>query len=502
MKRRLCSTLLACLTVFMVCNGYAQERLSVFVSDLHFGLGRAADGHWHPYEDFRWPQALKGFLAAASKEGNDQVDLIIVGDFLELWQLPDDIHCQGTGADAGCSVPELVDLTTRIIKAHDADLQALRDFSVRGSNRLYLVPGNHDAALLIPAVRAPLLERLGAQSGRVIFVDSGLWVSEDKRIVAEHGHQIGSDVNAFADWPKVTTPGADGRPLMIRPWGERFVQQLFNEQEMNYPIIDNLNPETAGARYRMSERGVGGTLKDLARFIAFNIFETTPSQKYSALSTGEGKEPPFDRGAAEKVGYRLFSYSLPEGDAFKELLNDSNPAGAELRDELNEMVKTLPSEDLEMLCRNAVVYTQSNPCNPVLSALVVGAVVPKAAIFKRHLRAREAAIGPFVLFVYGHTHRWEYRWTVPLSTTHSVTVVNTGAFQRLVDEESFLKLAAAKALTPAQALRELQPEDLKPCYSAVFVRPGSAPPIAELRLWHMPESGSGRFRAPGVADCR
>jgi hypothetical protein len=83
-----------------------------------------------------------------------------------------------------------------------------------------------------------------------------------------------------------------------------------------------------------------------------------------------------------------------------------------------------------------------------------------------------------------------------------VTVVNTGAFQRLVDEESFLKLAAAKSLTAAQALRELQPEDLKPCYSAVFVRPGSAPPIAELRLWQMPESGSGGFRSPGVADCR
>ncbi|MFW0754722.1 hypothetical protein ACN1C3_08200 [Pseudomonas sp. H11T01] len=502
MKRRLCAALLAFSSLLVVCNGYAQERLSVFISDLHLGLGRTADGSWHPYEDFRWPQALKGFLSAVSKEGNDTVDLIIVGDFLELWQLPDDIHCEGSGAGAGCSVPELVDLTTRIIKAHDADLQALKDFSVRGTNRLYLVPGNHDAALLIPAVRAPLVERLGAQSRRVIFVESGLWVSEDKRVVAEHGHQIGSDVNAFAEWPKVTTTGPDGKQLMIRPWGERFVQQLFNEQEMNYPIIDNLNPETAGARYRMSERGLGGTLNDLARFIAFNIFETTPGQKYSALSTNGAQDPTFDRGAAVKAGYLLFSFSLPDGDSFKELLKDTNPAGAQLRSELNEIVKSLPSEDLEMLCRNAVVYTHSNPCNPVLSALVVGALVPKTAIFQSHLRAREEAIGPFDLFVYGHTHRWESRWKVPLSTTHSVTVVNTGAFQRLVDEEAFLELAAAKAMTPEQALRKLRPEDLKPCYSAVFVRPGTSPSQAELRLWEMPESGGGRFRAPGVADCR
>lgn len=502
MKRRLWTALLTCLSVLVVGDGDAQERLSVFVSDLHFGLGRTTDGHWHPYEDFRWPRALKGFLAAASKEGNDQVDLIIVGDFLELWQLPNDIHCQGGGAGAGCSAAELVDLSRRIIKAHDADLQALKDFSTRGSNRLYLVPGNHDAALLIPAVRAPLVERLGAQSGRVFFVESGLWVSEDKRIVAEHGHQIGSDVNAFADWPKVTTTDSSGTQLMIRPWGERFVQQLFNEQEMNYPVIDNLNPETAGARYRMSERGMGGSIKDLARFIAFNIFETTPGQKYRALSTNGAHDPPFNRDAAEKVGHRLFSYSLPEGDAFKELLQDTNPEGEELRRELDEMLKTMSTEDLEMLCRNAVVYTKINPCNPVLAALVVDVLVPKTAIFRSHLRAREAALGPFDLFVYGHTHRWESRWKVSLNNTHSVTVVNTGAFQRLVDEEAFLQLAAARTMSPAQALRELRPEDLTACYSVVFVRPGNLRPVAELWLWEMSESGGGRFRAPGIADCR
>src|SRR5690349_11791392 len=38
-------------------------RMTVFISDLHFGLGKKPDGHWSPKEDFRWPGALKGFLA-------------------------------------------------------------------------------------------------------------------------------------------------------------------------------------------------------------------------------------------------------------------------------------------------------------------------------------------------------------------------------------------------------------------------------------------------------
>src|SRR5262249_50689760 len=66
----------------------AEPRMIVFISDLHFGLGRRSDGSWSPKEDFRWPGALKGFLDEMGRRGNDRVDLVIVGDFLELWQPP------------------------------------------------------------------------------------------------------------------------------------------------------------------------------------------------------------------------------------------------------------------------------------------------------------------------------------------------------------------------------------------------------------------------------
>ena len=482
-------------------------RLTAFISDVHLGLGRTADGNWHPYEDFRWPNALRGFLDALSAEGGDRVDLVVVGDFLELWQLPDDIACKGAGPGAGCSVPELVDLVGRITRAHAAELAALRAFSVRGDNRLYFVPGNHDAALLIPEVWAPVFTALGGASGRVVLERSGIWRSADKRVLAEHGHQIGIDVNRFETWPDVTTTGNNGERLMIRPWGEQFVQKLFNAEEARYPIIDNLNPESAGARYRMAERGFAGSASDLARFVAFNIFETSFGQKITALEPaappGAGAAPPtYDRKTAVDAGAQLFISSLPPDDPFRKMLTGDDASAKEARTALNELAKTLSDEELQMLCQNALLVEQRNLCAPALLAAATGALVPRQAVFTVHVAERMRTQGTFEIFIYAHTHRWERGWDVTVPGHAAVTIFNTGAFQRLVDEEGFLQRARDRHWSTSEALRRLQVEDLAPCYGVVVVKASGAKLDATLRMWQMPEAGPGQFREPGVSDCR
>ena len=499
--------ILLCLLFGIAIDAQAQARLTVFISDVHMGLGRTSTGEWHKYEDFRWTEALKGFLTAISTEGNDRVDLVILGDSMELWQLPDDIRCLGSGAGAGCSVPELVDFAGRVVRAHKADFDSLRAFSVRGENRLHVVPGNHDAALLIPEVWAVVAEALGASSGRVVLVGNGIWRSPDKRVLAEHGHQIGSDVNRYFGWPTVTTPGAGGELLMIRPWGERFVQQLFNNEEARYPIIDNLSPESAGIRYLMADRGLTGSAADIARFLAFNIFETSLEQKLSALNVpaeqgAQTNAPAFDRALAIQAGADLFASSLPKDDPFRKLIEGAGPGAKEVRAELTELAKTLSDEDLQMLCQNALVLEKKNLCAPALAALAESKLVPKRVVFKRHFADRRKTEGDFEVFVYAHTHQWEEAWKVELDRDMSVKVINTGAFQRLVDEEGFLQRAKARRLSPAEALRQLRPEDLAPCYGVVVVKPGAGEINAKLRLWQMPESGPGRFREPGADDCK
>ena len=60
------------------------------------------------------------------------------------------------------------------------------------------------------------------------------------------GIKLAVTQNRFSDWPQVTAPGEDGNVYLIRPWGELFVQRMFNNEEKSYPIIDNLVPESTG----------------------------------------------------------------------------------------------------------------------------------------------------------------------------------------------------------------------------------------------------------------
>jgi len=482
----------------------ATPRVSILISDLHFGLGKTADGIWSPYEDFRWPDALAGFLQAISKEYGPSIDLVIVGDFIELWQTPTDIPCNRGSADAGCTVAELADLADRISLAHKRELAMLGDFSRQGDNRVYVLPGNHDAGLLVPEIWAQVSKRLAGPQNRVVLINSGIWQSADKRVIAEHGHQIGSDVNSYAKWPTVTTTGSDGTRFLVRPWGERFVQKLFNAEEEAYPVIDNLSPETAGARYRMQDRGWVGTVADTARFVAFNIFETSLIQKADILGDPDSAADTFDRNAAERAGHKLFLLPLPAGDPLRDLIEGDDSEQVAMRKELDALSRKLSNDELLMLCRNAARHSKTNPCTTSLSAMTTTALVPQESIFRSHLETRQQQLGGFDIFVYGHTHLWERPWKVANvdGKVKTVTVVNTGAFQRLIDDKRFLAIARQQNFTPSQALRQLAPEDLPPCYSMVVVDHGAANVLARLRLWQMPEGAArGVFREPGVAGC-
>jgi hypothetical protein len=48
-------------------------------------------------------------------------------------------------------------------------------------------------------------------------VTRGFWMSPDGRIVAEHGHQVGNDVNRYDRWP-VITRDQRGTTYLERPW--------------------------------------------------------------------------------------------------------------------------------------------------------------------------------------------------------------------------------------------------------------------------------------------
>jgi len=473
----------------------AQPRQLIVISDLHFGVGKRIEKDWYPYEDFRWPNALKGFLTEIGRAANQEVDLVIAGDLLELWQPPQHIKCDGE-AGAKCSVKTMAAMTHHIVGAHSVELNALADFAVRGNNKLYIVPGNHDAALLVPEVWSIVAKALRAEKGRVNLVSSGIYSSQDGSVVVEHGHQIGVDVNAFSHWPQLIKQHG-GKDYIESPWGERFVQTLFNEKEKSYPIIDNLSPEPAGARLLMEDLGFWGSAVDMARFVKFNLFDTTPAQKLQSLGA-PGAPLICTREQAKGLGYRFFTEALPVDDALRKAVEANNPQAKQVQDELTALSENLSDDELADIC--------SKRADNTLGATAQHLFVRPENVMRKHLEQRIADFPDMKVFVYAHTHLLEEPWKVGLSLTSNVTVLNTGAFQRLIDLAGYdARVKKMKLAKRSDGLSKINLGSLAPCYS--FVRVAAPAPDGTRQsaalVWKMDESqASGAEIAAGDISCQ
>jgi len=477
----------------------AQRRI-VVISDLHFGLGCDSEGRCAPTEDFRWTGALKGFLDEVSRRGEDKTDLVIAGDFLELWKPPPTIKCMGASNDLGCTIQEMEQIVSIVISAHTGDFANLRGFSQRGDNRLYIVPGNHDAALLIPSVWSLVAKTLQSGSGRVEIVSSGVWNSGDKRILIEHGHQIGSDVNRYKDWPTILANDAKGRTFLIRPWGEQFVQRLVNQEEAIYPIIDNFSPWTAGLKHFFEDHGIGEWIGDIARFTRFYLFENSFSQETQSLGP-EGKRN-WDPKAARALGYKLFTGALDKSDKLRQLLVAQTRWAKQVQGELDQMAQSLPASDINLLCEKLAELHASPACDEAQAGALLGSFIPKRHVMQEHLETRMRQFPDTKVFIYGHTHKVERAWSVTVFENKEVRVLNSGAFQRLIEDDDYLDLVKKLGVSPGEGLRKIRLEQLAPCYSAVEVVYGSSGPQPHTLIWRMTEKDGPGELNPKPADCR
>ena len=263
----------------------AQTRPIYVISDLHMGSGQTDDCYWNHLEDFRWPRAFDGFLRQISKDHPEGVDLVIAGDMFELWQHPTVSCAKLQNTECGCSIEEMKQIVRDVLKGHQSEFDALGRFLTSGENRLFVIPGNHDAAFMEDDIWTLVAQAVPEGREKVERVKSGTWFSADNRIVVEHGHQHNDlDVNNYPGWPQsVTKNCADGKRF-FRPWGENFVQTLYNEKEEKLPLIDNLIPESLGiAIYSQYSSEKNTVIKDLARFAIYNLLQTSPYQKITLL---------------------------------------------------------------------------------------------------------------------------------------------------------------------------------------------------------------------------
>ena len=92
------------------------------------------------------------------------------------------------------------------------------------------------------------------------------------------------------------------------------------------------------------------------------------------------------------------------------------------------------------------------------------------------------------VFVYGHTHSRDKKENFKVNDSWFVNIFNTGAFQRVVDEQQLRLIIDKKNLRDATALKVLRPEDLPPCYTFVRVDYAGGRPIGSLQYWSKKEA--------------
>jgi UDP-2,3-diacylglucosamine pyrophosphatase LpxH len=501
MENRMLFRLVACAALLgaMARPTLAESKRPIFfISDLHFGPGHdpAAATVWDHYEDFRWTADFAAFLDELHRRGGGHAELVLNGDTFELWQSRVADCVAAHDLDASCTEAEALTRMRRVLAEHRADLRLLADFASRDDNHVTIVPGNHDVALLFPAVREALMAALGVPASRVGFVPDGVWHTDDGRVVAEHGHQLGEDVNRFAAWPKPFVV-VGGVQRLQRPWGEQFVQAFYNQYELLYPIIDNLSSEMAGVRYGLSAAGPGAGTRAVGRFLKFIVLQESRDQVSALLTTppaGSGGVPDWDYAAIRGRKEKFLIESLAVDDPLRGVATAALAGG-----ELDPSTGALSDADIAEVCayrqlqvsRGLTVATCPRQTlggeSDTLGSIAHSLLVRRNALFRK----RFASLGEPVrvkAFVYSHTHNADaFDITSP-----NVHVVNTGAWQRLVTPARLKALAGTSGV--ATAFRQMTPDSLDPCYTFVQIDPYVDDPRPQLRTW---EKGPGGWTVRG-----
>jgi len=507
----------------LVAQQVTAGRLTVIVSDFHFGLGRdPVSGEWHALEDFRWGDALRSFLRAVDEAGKGATDLVLNGDTFELWQslVPD---CRTANVRAGCTGEEALGRLERVLQAHAAEVADLGAFARAGTNRIVIVPGDHDAAILFPAVAERLLSAFSAPM-RVTVSARGYWLSGDGAIYAEHGHQIAGDPYRFGAWPEPFIQEG-GRAHLERTWAEQLIQGIYNEYESRYPILDNVAMDGVGLKYLAAADPATAGAAIVGPMVRFFLSNPAWQQFRLDLDGGDVEAPEWDVALVRRAGPAFLVESLLADDRLR------GPADRALKEnQFTFALGDVSDQEIVAICdyRAALRRARRRLERSLTQSPHVGpppAECPRVpttrgsgfeyywrsrdARFTAHLDevrralARDAPAPSIKVFVYGHIHLPSAGFVVSRGAEWPI-VLNSGAWQRTVTPFQLDELMKDRGWTEVELLRQLQPEQLPACYGLVWIDPYADRPQPRFRYWrgdgkwgNLPRDASGIATACG-----
>lgn len=499
----------------------AANRTLIIISDLHIGPGREPSGTWSDYEDFRDHEALAALLENIA--GGGTTDLLILGDFLELWQTTNMVcddrntdcyprDCRPENRDLGCSEDEALKRAQKIALDHKEVFDNLKGFLVVEGNRLFLLPGNHDAALLFRQVSDYVISELSvAEDGKTLkipkFLSTGFWLSADRRVLADHGHFFDKP-NSFRGWsatdpPTPFTKDEQGVRRLERTAGEQIVQACVDNLEHRYPLIDNFITDDFIIKQALGtaclhDKGTAASLMKLIwsnlsfnQFVHFLGEDGTPVWDYDEMRKRGTYHADFlvdyldeNRGAVKSfLGEGSFIDLSIFDDASLEILCDYKYAKlAEIKD--GHAIELCPRKG-DALGGAADRYLNSDPTSPLKEHV---------ANLRNFLADSSPLETSLSLYIFGHTHEANILNDIPIrSNPQEITAINSGTFQRIISPEKWKAVSGNCTSKELQFLNDLKYEDLPRGYTFVRVKPykSGAEPVAELLTW---ERHNGAWR--------
>jgi UDP-2,3-diacylglucosamine pyrophosphatase LpxH len=209
-----------------------MERCKLVISDFHIGTGQLTeDGEVNPLEAFIFDSRFVSFLEYYMSDDfrKAEVELILNGDFLNTLQVE-----YGEERPTEVTEAEAVAKVRAIFAGHPEIFDALERFAATPRHRITYIVGNHDPAILWPAVRQELNQRLGVEVNYPGFSYSfdGIWV--------EHGQQY-TAANRF-DPGRLFIKDRRGEVILNLPWGGVWVIEYLNAIKKEKPWIDRVQP--------------------------------------------------------------------------------------------------------------------------------------------------------------------------------------------------------------------------------------------------------------------
>ena len=491
------------------------------------GSGRDQAGAWRPDEAFRWAPDFVAFLDTIDAEGHGATDLILNGDTFDLLRSTGK-NCVYADADLGCTEADALARLEQVLTAHDVEIKALGGFARAGSNRLVFVPGEHDAALLFPAVARRAVTALGAPEGRVSVAASGSWLSADGQIYVEHGHQLEFSANKFDNWPRPFVERA-GRVHLARPWGEQLLQEFFDRYRERYPVLEHVTEMGIGVKYGLAAEGAADAGASAARLLRYFLFAMSWQQFRLDLDGGSLDPPVWDLAKIRAEGPAFLVAALANDDPFKPLAAKALADGrlAKTMDELtdDEIVAVCDYRGASRRARRRIERSlaQMLPDGPAVSECP-RTPETKGGQFENFWRSRDLPFArrleaaskqaprsdhPIAVFVHGHTHLSDPSRANsnepngpdgPILAPEGYSLVrnaatplaiNDGAWQRTILPVQLERMKEIQGVSYQDLLGSLQPEQLPPCYTFVRIEPYTGTPAPGLRYWH--KDGNGRW---------